>query len=113
MSSNIKHREAHSNWAQVPSEIYACHGPSRPRSRSEIESRGLLGKSLLGVERCSEHFSVKLVPLHPGIDDEALGSYFAVEVPDSETAKTVVRYLRPCRGIRAAYVKPADALPKL
>jgi hypothetical protein len=55
--------------------------------------------------------TVSLVPLHPGVDDGTLSSYFAVDVPDYKTAETVVRRLRPCRGIRAAYVKPVDALP--
>src|ERR1700722_8964751 len=46
--------------------------------------------------------SINLVPLHPGTQDDALRSYFAIEVPDSETATNVVRQLRPCRSIRAA-----------
>jgi hypothetical protein len=59
-----------------------------------------------------ESLSINLVPLHPGTEDDALRSYFAIEVPDSETAANVVKQLRPCRGIRAAYVKPAEALPR-
>ena len=55
--------------------------------------------------------SVSLVPLHPGADDDTLGSFFAVDVPDYKTAENVVKRLRPCRGIRAAYIKPVDALP--
>jgi hypothetical protein len=84
-----------------------------PDIARKLNRGGSLGKACSELNGVLNNFSVKLVPLHPGINDEALGSYFAVEVPDSETAKTVVRYLRPCRGIRAAYIKPADALPKL
>ena len=84
-----------------------------PDIARKLNRGGSLEKACSELNGVLNNFSVKLVPLHPGIDDEALGSYFAVEVPDSETAKTVVRYLRPCRGIRAAYIKPADALPKL
>jgi len=84
--------------------------PDLARKLQQGSGRGKACAELNGVLK---NLSVKLVPLHPGIDDEALGSYFAVEVPDSETAQNVVRNLRPCRGIRAAYIKPADALPKV
>ena len=70
-----------------------------PDIARKLNRGGSLGKACSELNGVLNNFSVKLVPLHPGIDDEALGSYFAVEVPDSETAKTVVRYLRPCRGI--------------
>jgi hypothetical protein len=79
--------------------------------RTLTHKRRARGKA--GVELCKalDSLSVDLTPLHPGADDETLGSYFAVDVPDSKTAEKVVKRLRPCRGILAAYVKPADALP--
>ena len=84
-----------------------------PDLARELHQGHELGKACSELNGVLNNLSIKLVPLHPDIDDEALGSYFAVEVPDSETAKSVVRYLRPCRGVRAAYIKPADALPRL
>jgi hypothetical protein len=56
--------------------------------------------------------AIHLVPLHPGAQDETLRSYYAVDVPDSQTALKVIKRLRPCRGIRAAYLKPTEALPR-
>jgi hypothetical protein len=59
-----------------------------------------------------QSLSINLTPLHPGSQDDGLRSYFAIDVPDPETAANVVKQLRPCRGIRAAYVKPAESLPR-
>lgn len=64
------------------------------------------------LDKLLNDLSVQLVPLHPGVQDDLLGSYFVVDVPDSDAAAKVVRQLRPFKGVRAAYVKPTDSLPR-
>lgn len=80
-------------------------------ARSLTKGRRAAGRGASKLCRTLDSLSLDLFPLHPGADSENLGSYFAVDVPDAKTAKRVVRRLRPCRGIRAAYVKPVDTLP--
>jgi hypothetical protein len=77
------------------------------RSQRRVRAKGPTAE----LRSALNNLSVDLTPLHPGVDDETLGSYFAIDVPDSKTAEQIVRRLRPVRGIRAAYVTPADALP--
>ncbi len=79
-------------------------------------ARGLRGGRSSGalfpqIEGMLEHFSITLEPLHRDLDDDTLTSYFVVEVPDYQTAQAVIRGLRSCQGIRAAYLKPAAELP--
>ncbi len=83
-----------------------------PKTAREITLQGSQEEHCPELARLLRSLSVSLVPLHPGTRDDALKSYFAIEVPASETAASVVKQLRPCRGIRAAYVKPTEALPR-
>jgi hypothetical protein len=83
-----------------------------PNLAREFTQRGARKKQCPELANLLQSLSVNLVPLHPGAQDDALRSYFAIEVPDFETAANIVKQLRPCRGIRAAYVKPAEALPR-
>ena len=83
-----------------------------PNLAREVTRHGPQEKGWPELAKVLQSLSVNLVPLHPGTQDDTLRSYFAVDVPDSETAAEVVKKLRPCRGIRAAYVKPAEALPR-
>jgi hypothetical protein len=52
-----------------------------------------------------------LEPVHPGVEDPLLASYFMAEVPDSTTAEWVIIHLRKSKAIEAAYRKPTDELP--
>jgi hypothetical protein len=54
---------------------------------------------------------LSLIPIHPGVEDEDLMRYFAVEVPDRSSADGVVQRLRQCAAVDAAYIKPPDELP--
>lgn len=58
-----------------------------------------------------EALGVTLQAMHPDAADPDLMSYFAVEVPEAETAQRVVSRLRQVKAIEAAYLKPPDALP--
>ncbi len=83
-----------------------------PDVAREITRHGPQEKKCAELAKLLQSLSINLVPLHPGTQDDTLRSYFAIDVPDSATAARVVKQLRPCRGIRAAYVKPAEALPR-
>jgi hypothetical protein len=112
ISSNIREKGRALPWLLGSREkvmrVTVQVAPALARKLRQGRKLGTACSQLRGV---LNNLSVQLVPLHPGMEDETLGSYFAVEVPDFRTAETVVRSLRPCPGVRAAYVKPADALP--
>jgi hypothetical protein len=55
--------------------------------------------------------NVVLTPMHPGIDDPILSTYFTIEVPDTDTAERVKARLLNCKAIAAVYLKPPDAMP--
>jgi hypothetical protein len=52
----------------------------------------------------------KIKPLHPGIDDSTLASYFIVEIANSADSKEAITALNQLPGITAAYVKPKEEL---
>lgn len=54
---------------------------------------------------------LSLKPMHPGVDDPQLASYFLLEVPEEDTAEEVMRELLQLPAVEAAYIKPPDALP--
>jgi len=83
-----------------------------PNLAREVTRNGPQEKKYPELAKLLQSLSINLVPLHPDTQDDTLRSYFAVDVPDSDTAAKVVKQLRPCRGIRAAYVKPTEALPR-
>jgi hypothetical protein len=49
-------------------------------------------------------------PLHPGINDPTLSSYFVVEVPNSTDTQKAISALNRLPGITAAYAKPNEEL---
>lgn len=52
-----------------------------------------------------------LQPLHPGSSDDELRCYFTVTGIAPGREEEVAATLRGQPGVRAAYVKPSDALP--
>lgn len=54
---------------------------------------------------------IQLQPLHPGQTHPMLASYFTAEVPDRETADSVINRLSQFKTVEAAYLKPDDELP--
>ena len=63
------------------------------------------------VRHALDELGVALEPLHPGIDDEQLATYYAAELATPQAGAKVVERLRSVPGITAAYVKPRIALP--
>jgi hypothetical protein len=57
-----------------------------------------------------DRLGVKLSPMHPGVSDENLKTYFTSNVPDARVSEIQQELLRT-EGVEAAYIKPADALP--
>jgi hypothetical protein len=76
---------------------------SGPGAEAVISEAGSLWQTL------REH-GVTLMPMHPGVDDSTLASYFTADVDDDQV-ETVLDALRSSAAIEAAYVKPADELP--
>ena len=59
----------------------------------------------------TRELGVELAPMHPGVEDPELATYYRVEAPDDETAARVVDRLQGLKAVGAAYVKPRDAPP--
>ena len=53
---------------------------------------------------------VTLEPMHPGVDDDELRTYFYADVNDDRVDEVLDR-LRAEDAIEAAYVKPPESLP--
>lgn len=60
---------------------------------------------------CVRSLGGSLHAVHPGTSDPELVRFFEVDVPDTTATDAALATLRGCRGVRAAYVKPADAPP--
>jgi len=86
--------------AQLTEEIAAQLRGDAPAS---LESRM--------IEAKAREFGSQLVPLHPGIADPKLATYFRLDGSSEETASTLVESLRQLEDVEAAYVKPHAAPP--
>jgi hypothetical protein len=75
---------------------------TRSRTRIPVPAKVLQIISSLGFE---------MQPLHPDTDDAGLRSFYAVEVPDQQTANGLIARLVELPGVDGAYLKPSDALP--
>jgi hypothetical protein len=53
---------------------------------------------------------VTLEPMHPGVDDDELRTWYYADVDDERTDEVLDR-LRHDEAIEAAYVKPPESLP--
>lgn len=54
---------------------------------------------------------VELKPLHPGVRDPSLMTYYYFDVPPDSNVENIVRRFRACKAVEAAYIKPPDELP--
>jgi hypothetical protein len=52
-----------------------------------------------------------LNPVHAKTADQALASFFEIEIDDPAEAKRLVRRLQTDPAVDAAYIKPDDELP--
>jgi hypothetical protein len=57
------------------------------------------------------HLGIHLTPMHPGVKDPTLASYFYVETPDQPTAEHVIVQLQNHNAIEAAFLKPPEGPP--
>ena len=63
------------------------------------------------VARTAAGVGAVLEPIHPGVDDPRLETYFSVGVADPAAADRLLEELRANPAIEAAYIKPPDAAP--
>ena len=61
-------------------------------------------KILEGIQK----LSAKIRPLHPGIDDSNLVSYFIVELPKSANTTQAIAKINKLPGVTAAYAKAQE-----
>jgi hypothetical protein len=77
-------------------------GPQRRRSRRR--AGGGLPADLAAL-------ATVIRPVHEGIDDEILKTFFMAEVADADAAARLIEQLRRSPHVLAAYAKPADDMP--
>jgi hypothetical protein len=53
---------------------------------------------------------VRLEPIHPGVQDRTLRSFFTIDVRDDDAQALIERLLK-LPAVTAAYLKPVDAMP--
>jgi hypothetical protein len=82
-----------------PDVAPALHGRQPPTQASEA------------ILQAMTELGVVLEPMHPGVEDPSLASFFMIEVPDPASAERVIARLQQSQAIEAAYLKPPDALP--
>jgi hypothetical protein len=63
------------------------------------------------VARAAAELGTVLEPIHPGVDDPHLETYFTVEVADPAAADRLLEEFGANPAIEAAYIKPSDAAP--
>jgi hypothetical protein len=63
------------------------------------------------IVQATTELGVTLEPMHPGVEDPSLASFFMLEVADLASAERVIARLQGCEAVEAAYLKPPDALP--
>jgi hypothetical protein len=85
---------------QIQPEIASAlrRGDGRSRATTEL------------LDAASE-LGIKITPIHPDTPDTELSTYFTTDAPDRETARDTIKRLRSCRGVTAAYIKPAASVP--
>ncbi len=82
----------------------------RPDCVVAVRERKAANPGVSDVLRTIEALAGSLHPLHPGIDDARLASYFQVDVPDKRTAEQLASTLRANPVVEAAYVKPREEM---
>jgi hypothetical protein len=63
------------------------------------------------LESAARELRVAFRALHPGTSDPTLRTYVVVDADDPASAEHIAERLRANPAIRAAYVKPPDAMP--
>ena len=76
-----------------------------------IHQRGPATNESEELSRVVETLGATLMPMHPGMEDPSLMSYFIVEVTDPEATQQAIDRLRQLKVVEAAYLKPLDELP--
>ena len=60
------------------------------------------------LRQLATSLNLVLQPLHPGVADSRLATYFFADIADG----AALGRLRSCAAVVAAYAKPADAVPR-
>jgi len=83
----------------------------KPNVARALANREPLTEDSDELLKTAAELHLSLVPLHPGVEDPQLTTYFTAEVADHAHVQEVISRLRQCHAVEAAYVKPQDAMP--
>jgi hypothetical protein len=83
----------------------------KPNVARALTNREPLTEDSDELLKTAAELHLSLVPLHPGVEDPQLTTYFTAEVADHAQVQEVISRLRQCHAVEAAYVKPQDAMP--
>lgn len=64
------------------------------------------------LQRLAVQLGVHLQPLHPGVAEPRLASYFFADIAADAAPGVALEQLRKCAAVSAAYAKPADEAPQ-
>lgn len=74
-------------------------------------SASVSGQLPADLQEAVSRVGINLRPMHPGVTDPNLASYYYVETPDQPAAERVIAQLRQCNSVEAAYLKPPEGPP--
>ena len=63
------------------------------------------------LRKMAKKLDISLKPMHPDSKDLLLEQYFIVEISETLSVEQVIKLLRQCKAVEAAYIKPPDELP--
>jgi hypothetical protein len=100
------------NWETMASEdAVRITIQVRPDVARALQGRLPNSPEATEVARAAAELGTVLEPIHPGVDDPHLETYFTVDVADSAAADRLLEELGANPAIEAAYIKPPDAAP--
>lgn len=80
----------------------------RPNARAAAEDTSGLPADLAAE---AEGLGLRILPMHPGVEDEQLSRYFYAELDDPNRAEDVAARLGRIPSVDGAYVKPPEGPP--
>lgn len=81
-----------------------------PELAQGLRQKGVGSESAEELKRIANDLNVSFRPLHPHTNDPLLSSYLVADVSDPRVVEPLLSRLRRSPAVKAAYVKPPDAM---
>jgi hypothetical protein len=84
----------------------------QPRAARELSGEQPPSTDVAELQAGLRNLGLEMLPMHPGLADAELATYFSVRVPgNDERSASALNFLRQNPAVTAAYVKPPDEPP--